>query len=320
LQLEALAKAKSLVAVDKALADLPADLDETYNRALSNIDPRQQTQAICSLKWLAFSMRPLTLSELAETSIIDPETSPALNEDRRYFSPMDVLDFLPSLVVITYSDDSDSYSSSSRSEGSDLIKTGKVGQKPHTIRLAHFSIKEHLVSDRIQASRCSIFSIKEIPANISIAEDCLTYLLQFDRPDSLTPRTLKLPLVGYAAEYWTQHARWAGGGAIAIHRLIMEFFLYKEDAYINWVRLFDPDRRRAKPNITRDLERVAFPLYYASLTGLVESVRQLLAKGANVNAQGGLYGTALLAASVRGHSQIVQQLLKKGAENIPLST
>jgi ankyrin repeat protein len=43
-------------------------------------------------------------------------------------------------------------------------------------------------------------------------------------------------------------------------------------------------------------------------------VRQLLEHGADVNAQGGVYGTALQAASARGHAEIVRQLLERGAD------
>ncbi|KAF2647015.1 hypothetical protein K491DRAFT_615416, partial [Lophiostoma macrostomum CBS 122681] len=39
----------------------------------------------------------------------------------------------------------------------------------------------------------------------------------------------------------------------------------------------------------------------------------LLDKGADVNAQGGLYGNALQAASIKGHEQVVKLLLDKGA-------
>jgi hypothetical protein len=54
--------------------------------------------------------------------------------------------------------------------------------------------------------------------------------------------------------------------------------------------------------MTKSLESVPSPLYYASLEGLIESARQLVKKGADVNAQGGEYGNALLAASGRGHN------------------
>jgi hypothetical protein len=278
---------------------------------LSNIDPRQQAQAIRSLRWLAFSVRPLTLSELAEASIIDPKLHPPFEADRRCFSPEDVLDFLPGLVTVTFS--SELKSSTSPDVRIDSATTSIVEWKPDTIMFTHFSVKEYLVSEIIQTSRCSIYSIKEKSADISIAEACLAYLLQFDKPDSLTSRTLKLPLVDYTARYWTRHAQWAGEDAIAIHLLTMEFFLSKRDAYVNWVRHFDPDEPGEEPQITKDLTAVASPLYYASLIGSIESVRQLLEKGADVNAQGGYYGTALQGASNRGHNKVVQRLLKRGA-------
>jgi ankyrin repeat protein len=41
----------------------------------------------------------------------------------------------------------------------------------------------------------------------------------------------------------------------------------------------------------------------------------LLGAGAEVNAQGGEYGTALQAASRGGHEKVVQMLLVAGAEN-----
>ena len=40
----------------------------------------------------------------------------------------------------------------------------------------------------------------------------------------------------------------------------------------------------------------------------------LLAKGADVNGQGGQYGNALQAASQGGYDQVVQMLLAKGAD------
>ena len=43
-------------------------------------------------------------------------------------------------------------------------------------------------------------------------------------------------------------------------------------------------------------------------------VELLLAKGADVNAQGGRYGTALQAALYRGHEEVVELLLAKGAD------
>ncbi|KAG7287647.1 hypothetical protein NEMBOFW57_007160 [Staphylotrichum longicolle] len=52
-----------------------------------------------------------------------------------------------------------------------------------------------------------------------------------------------------------------------------------------------------------------------SLRGFEPLITLVLAEaGADVDGQGGLYGNALQAASVEGHSKIVQQLLEHGAD------
>ncbi|KAG9500547.1 hypothetical protein J7337_009028 [Fusarium musae] len=48
--------------------------------------------------------------------------------------------------------------------------------------------------------------------------------------------------------------------------------------------------------------------------GHMDVVRYLIEQGANVNAKGGLFGTALCAASYRGHFDIVMHLVERGAD------
>ncbi|KAK2046156.1 hypothetical protein LZ31DRAFT_462908, partial [Colletotrichum somersetense] len=52
----------------------------------------------------------------------------------------------------------------------------------------------------------------------------------------------------------------------------------------------------------------------ASAYGRNKIVQILLDHGADVNMQGGEYGNALGAASVKGHDKIVQMLLDHGAD------
>ncbi|KAJ6609563.1 ankyrin repeat-containing domain protein [Mycena sp. CBHHK59/15] len=59
---------------------------------------------------------------------------------------------------------------------------------------------------------------------------------------------------------------------------------------------------------------VSEPIYMCSNIGYIEGVRLLLEKGADVNAQGGAYGSALQATSYRGTTEIVGLLLEKGAD------
>jgi hypothetical protein len=104
MQLKALKSAKSQSAIQEALANLPTGLDKMYDQALSRIHPDNQEQAIRALNWLAFSIRPLTLSELAEAMAIDPKLSSPFIKDRRLFNLKDVLDFLPGLVAVVEDD------------------------------------------------------------------------------------------------------------------------------------------------------------------------------------------------------------------------
>jgi hypothetical protein len=291
----------------KALASLPKTLDDTYARILCNIDGENSENALKILQWLAYSARPLQIKEVAEVITVNIGHSPRFDSERRFPEPRDILTICSSLVTTTTGDSYDGI------EDPDDGMTGKQ------VRLAHFSVKEYLVSERIQAGSASRYSLREIHANVSIAETCLAYLLQFDHPNSLNLQTFEeFPLATYAAKYWTQHAQYAGADMNAIHLLSMELFLQKKDAYLNWIRLFDPDRPWREPDISISVENkwesVPSPLYYASFTGLVESARVLLKYGADVNAQGGYFGSALQAASAGGHDRVVQRLLENGAD------
>lgn len=56
------------------------------------------------------------------------------------------------------------------------------------------------------------------------------------------------------------------------------------------------------------------PLMFAAKSGDTKEAHQLLASGANVNAQAEYGATALIFASSEGHTEIVKNLLEKGAD------
>jgi hypothetical protein len=175
-------------------------------------------------------------------------------------------------------------------------------------------VKEYLVSDRV-CEEAKIYKIQEMSTNAAISEICLAYLLQFDTQDTLTIGVFEnFPLLRYSAEYWMQHARVIDQETDPSVLLAIELFLSRRSAYVNWLRCFNPDRAWSEPELTKSIKVIAPPLYYASLAGLYQHIKQLLEKEADVNARGGRYGNALQAASSRGHDAIVQRLLEKGAD------
>jgi ankyrin repeat protein len=299
-QLDALTKCLNLRKLREAMADLPNTLDGTYDRILCAIDKEYSQDAFRILQWLVYSVRPLRTEEVVDVIAVGINDDPRFDLDRRLPDPRDILTICSSLVTMT----------------EEAIEKPFGAIAGEYVRLAHFSVKEYLMSKRIQDGPAAQFGIQEIPANTSIAEICLAYLLQFDNPDSVTGQTFKeFPLARYAARFWTQHAQIAGENQDAMHSLIMELLLSNIHGYINCIRLFDPERPwYEEPDTTSNLMETFSPLYYMSLTGLTVSVRLLLEAGADSNAQGGVYGNALQAASFGGHDQAVQRLLEKGAD------
>lgn len=109
--------------------------------------------------------------------------------------------------------------------------------------------------------------------NAAISETCLAYLLQFDQ-DALTVEVFKdFLLFRYAAEYWMQHARLIDQETDPAVLLAMELFLLRRNAYVNWLRCFNPDRPLSEPELTRSIKDIALPLYYASLAGLYQHIK-----------------------------------------------
>lgn len=184
------------------------------------------------------------------------------------------------------------------------------------VALAHYSVKEYLTSEQILQSRAARYGIQEISCNEFIAKGCIGYLLQFQVLGSLSNENIQeSKLALYAAKFWIAHTKAVAQKAEALNCLIMEFFSTGNSDYLNWARMYNLERPWKVPGFNRKLAKVPAPLYYASLNGLIEIVGLIVLEAdVDVNAQGGDYGSALQAASARGHEKIVLLLLDKGAE------
>ena len=93
LQLEVLRNCRSRHQVMEQLTSLPKDLNETYDQILGRIREQDREDAVKLFQWLAFSIRPLKLSELAEAIQVDFESQylPWFNSERRYDDAEDIL-------------------------------------------------------------------------------------------------------------------------------------------------------------------------------------------------------------------------------------
>ncbi|KAI9662456.1 MAG: hypothetical protein M1821_008623 [Bathelium mastoideum] len=321
-QIIRLQECKSAAAVRKTLRSLPTGLDGTYDRILENIDPEEKPKARSILAWLAFSNRPLFLDQIAEVAAIDAETRQLCKEERLFDKTL-ALDFCPGLIRLC--------EDIPRSRN----QAGHIQYYDKVIRLAHFSVKEYLVSIRFGREIAGFFYLNAEIVNREIAETCLQYLLMLNESDSITPSCFQeYPLLSYAARHWIKHLERVPDGKHknALQHVILKLFIGKPPCFSNWLRILEPTtlspyRVLEDRELDSDGEGYALlgtPLYYASRFGLLEVVRQILEDQdySDIDEIGGLMGSPLTAA-VNGeveepvsedHRRIVDLLVGKGAE------
>ena len=107
--------------------------------------------------------------------VINTHGTPSFNPEERFPEPEDILTRCPGLIATEIRTE--------MQPGDSILEATK---QIVCWRLAHYSVKEYLVSERIRGQPCRRYAIKELDAHRCIAENCIAYLLPFDRPDSLT--------------------------------------------------------------------------------------------------------------------------------------
>lgn len=309
----------------KKLKSLPATLDDTYERILCAIDEDHTVQAQRILRWLAFSARPLFLGEIAEVVAMDPESDPAFDRDEVLEDPFDALDICASLVTLStenfcrpdrknWPDDRFEYRRDKVLYvdgicGSVLPKDGR------RLSLAHYSVKEYLMSDRIRSGPAKQYAVQESSCNIFVGKSCIAYLLQFSDAQSFSEETIiRHKLALYAARFWLDHVRPYASDEGSIQQLIVKLFNDCYGAYYNWHRIHDPTTRD-NPNTHFTVDDIGPPLHRASREGLLECVRYLLSKPrVDINATQKTACTAVQVAASRGNEAVVKVLLDAGAD------
>jgi ankyrin repeat domain-containing protein 50 len=275
--------------IRRALRDLPKTLDDTYSRLFLEIDEAYREEAINALLWLAFSTRPLLLTELAEAIVINPRTNPPFDPEQRFPDAESVLLILSSLVTISPND--------------------REGDLVGLVTLAHFSVKEYLISDRIRKGPAQYFAISYSVAHYFIAECCLSYVLHYASSATKMGSRQDLsafPLLKYASERWFTHIKMLPWEQQKLLTPLVLKLLFSADALSSWqlARLLTP------PTSFREYVDEG-PLYHASSLGLLQVVVELLEAGWDPNSW--VNRPPLYTAIVEGHDGVAGLLLKHGA-------
>ena len=309
--------------IRRALDELPATLDGTYERTLLDIDEQNWAYAHRLFQCITVASRPLRVEELAEFLAFDFDEgdNPRFEADWRPDDPNDAV----------------------LSTCSSLIAVVKVGDTT-VVQFSHFSVKEFLTSTRITRGRVSRYYIPLEPAHLTIARACLIVLLSLD--GSVNKGTVKnLPLAFYAARYWVCHTKF-GNVSLHVQDAIQRIFDPTEPYFSAWAWLEDYDERRGRiteipptPRVPplhvaarNDLADVAewlitlrfqdpdtrlqdeTPLYFASDRGNLMIAQRLIEHGADVNADCGVGWRALHVASDKGRLEIMHLLVDRSAD------
>lgn len=217
--------------------------------------------------------------------------------------------------------------------------------------LIHQTAKEFLVTDLVTSNAgVGVWksSLSTVQVELEMAIMCITYLCltavgQHVPEQAANDKDMKSDFVGYCSEHWTSHLR---DHNITNDKKLLDMVLRLYDTagrrFSTWFPLmwrathhYTPTPRIQDQHaiamsghavvLTERYKKKTFELdlqdsfcrtslMWAAEAGHVEAVQMLLDTGADVNAKGGDYSSALHLASAGGHEQVVQILLDTGAD------
>ncbi|KAJ9300709.1 hypothetical protein DTO271G3_1873 [Paecilomyces variotii] len=297
-----------------SLASMPETLDETYARILRGIKKIHRADAIRILQFLVYADEPLTVEQLVDAMVVDLSGDGHFDPDMRLPAPEEILRICSSLLQVV------------PKREMRIVTDGPQKLTRMEVHLAHFSVKEYLLSDRVEET--FLPTLRSVEARMAIAQVLLTYTVHIGRnvpKKDITYFTrsyiaarshirgrlfheldFSFPLATYAASNWQSYAR--SVEELFLDR-ILQFFCDDTEAFNKWCLFYIED------------ECIQYfhnpgPLYCASNAGLIRTVQALLRKGAIVdgNSADTAFSTPLAAACYRGYESIVRILLKHGAD------
>ena len=172
--------------IKEVLYELPADLNKTYARILTQVDRCFLYQASTALKWLALSARPLYIEELLEACAIHPKRIPILDEEDHRLRPSDLLEMLYDLISIE----------------PPILDPSRMPHGTHRVALSHFSVQEFLMDEDIVRPYNELFEISLDESHSFLAECCLAYLYYYNIDSKGGEQRA---LTEYAWYFWERH-------------------------------------------------------------------------------------------------------------------
>ncbi|KAJ3837041.1 ankyrin repeat-containing domain protein [Lentinula raphanica] len=326
--------------IDKALSQLPMNLQETYAKTMQKCKTNDHAEDMhYLLMWLLYALEPLHIREVATILSIDMETS-EIDFDAGIAGELN--EFIDETLITVNTD--------------------------NIVQFAHGSVKEFLLESNNNSQVREIFNFNAQLSHSVIAHMCLTYILNQDQYSDIRPYVHFtggnniITFDQYAVQYWAEHYQYNEGTESPYQdeiTILTQTFLQGDSKnFIGWqtkfyntgnkwpikgtifedctplhvVALFGCKEVTQKlltgripgfpkfNDISSDINIVSNPLgpaiSVAAFRGYKDIVQILLRHNGNadVNIMGGYYGTAVQAAATGGHREIVEMLLEHGAD------
>jgi hypothetical protein len=248
----------------------------------------------------------LTLAELAEAAVFSafvdppPESAPlkvSFDKDNFFADPLDILGLLSGLVICLPdpdSEDTDAFINVQDGDGTEhtLESRPKFYATKSKVLLSHFSIKEYLVSRRL-GSQVEYFAMDEVGSHQILATNCIYFILssqeslEYSKTYDERLSNTKRPFFDYATRNWAEHARKTDYDSRLVNLIVLVLTSPHQIRAGSLGFLLSFDQKGAK-----DLS----PLYLAAYGGLYFPCKLLIEKGANIDTQGGFFGSAIQSA------------------------
>jgi ankyrin repeat protein len=197
---------------------------------------------------------------------------------------------------------------------SSLITVVHDHHSRQVVQFSHFSVKEFLTSDRlaVAAEDISFYHIAPAPAHTILAQACLGIVLGLDDTASET-FVKRFPLSEYALKHWVDHVLFENVSS-CIQDGIENLFDQDQPHFSRWIRNCGT-MNYYYPWRDDDVMHDAAAMYYAAFCGFLDVIEKLIQeRPEHINLRGGPLGTALHAAARTNHLNIVQSLLRHGAD------
>ncbi|KAK6331629.1 hypothetical protein TWF718_002178 [Orbilia javanica] len=260
-----------------ALKNLPPKLNDIYQRTLERVTSnkgapeKNKEYLLRALRWLTFSMVPLTLSQVEEAA------SDLIDEDG-FYDEGSILD-----------------------EGKILELGGcllRVNRETKCLEFSHFTVKDFFLQLG-NLSQCppslDFFKLNRVESHRWLAKFCLRYMMLRNFKDAYRFTTdnefldlYNYPLLGYVDYYWDEHARaalpyWDDD----LQALVKDFLQVQNNYYFfRWRKCNSiPDIGDSRPGcwMSGFFGDDGTQLLFAAGSGLLGAVEELLGQQIDVN-------------------------------------